>query len=70
MADVKPRKGGKYSLYCYACKSWIPNTANHEMKREGYYSHSHGCYMGKDGKLYDRESGNAVPDEGGAVESD
>lgn len=43
MTDVRLKKGGPYSLYCYDCKRWIPNTANHEMRREGSYSHKHIC---------------------------
>ena len=48
--DVRPRKGGPYSLYCYGCGRWIPNTANHEMMKEGVFSHSHICYE-KDGEI-------------------
>jgi hypothetical protein len=51
VADVRPRKGGPYSLYCYDCKRWIPNTANHEMQKEGAYAHSHFCFRGKNGKI-------------------
>lgn len=40
---VLPRKGGRYSLFCYTCRRWIPNMANYEMAKEGYYSHSHFC---------------------------
>ena len=43
MSDVRPRKGGQYSLYCYDCGEWVPNTANAEMSKEGCYSHSHWC---------------------------
>jgi hypothetical protein len=41
--NVKPREGGKYSLYCYDCDTWVPNTANHEMRKEGVIAHSHIC---------------------------
>lgn len=44
---VKPRFGGPFSLYCYACNVWVPNTANYEMRKEGCYSHSHFCFDGK-----------------------
>lgn len=47
MSDVRPREGGRYSLYCYDCNRWIPNTANHEMHKEGVYAHSHVCVNGK-----------------------
>lgn len=40
---VQPREGGPYSLYCYDCGEWVPNTANHEMTKEGCFSHSHWC---------------------------
>lgn len=40
---VQPRKGGGYSLYCFDCGTWVPNTANYEMKREGAFAHSHAC---------------------------
>jgi len=40
---VQPREGGPYSLYCYDCGEWVPNTANHEMAKEGCFSHSHWC---------------------------
>lgn len=49
MSNVKPRKGGPYSLYCYDCNRWIPNTANHEMQKEGVFSHGHVCIT-KNGK--------------------
>lgn len=44
MSDVRPREGGPYSLFCYDCGRWIPNTASHEMKKDGIYSHSHACH--------------------------
>lgn len=43
MPKVKPREGGPYSLFCYGCDKWVPNTANHEMIKEGCYAHSHSC---------------------------
>lgn len=43
MSNVKPREGGPYSLYCYDCGEWVPNTANAEMGKEGCYAHSHWC---------------------------
>ena len=34
----------RYShLWCFDCDKRIDNTANHEMRREGVYSHSHSC---------------------------
>ncbi len=40
---VRPREGGPLSLYCHRCRCWVPDTANAEMKKEGYYAHSHIC---------------------------
>lgn len=40
---VLPREGGKTSLFCYDCNTWIENTANYEMRKEGYFAHSHVC---------------------------
>lgn len=48
LSDVRPREGGPYSLFCHTCRRWIPNTANHEMRKEGAYAHSHLCFE-KDG---------------------
>ena len=42
--NVIPCKGGAYSLYCTNCGRWIPNTANHEMRKEGCFAHSHICF--------------------------
>lgn len=41
--DVIPVHGGKRSLYCPKCRVFVCDTANYEMKREGFYSHSHIC---------------------------
>jgi len=49
-SDVRPREGGPYSLFCYTCKRWIPNTANYEVSREGGFAHNHFCYE-DDGKV-------------------
>ena len=49
--DVKTREGGRYSLFCYNCRRWIPNTANYEMRKEGAYSHSHACSKLEDGSI-------------------
>lgn len=46
MSNVHPRTGGPYSLFCDACGCWVPNTANHEMKKEGFYAYSHNCQNG------------------------
>ena len=40
---VQPKEGGPYSLFCTDCKTWVPNTANAEMRKEGCFSHSHIC---------------------------
>ena len=46
MSNVKPRAGGPYSLFCSDCGCWVPNLANYEMLKEGYYTHHHTCYNG------------------------
>lgn len=43
---VQPKTGGPYSLFCNLCNCWVPNTANHEMRKEGFYAHSHSCSNG------------------------
>ena len=40
---VELRKGGPYSLFCTECHMWVLNTANYEMKKEGFFAHSHVC---------------------------
>lgn len=40
---VIPKKGGPYSLFCTDCLVWVANTANDEMRKEGFYAHSHIC---------------------------
>lgn len=49
-SKVRPREGGPYSLFCYTCRRWIPNTANHEMRKEGYFAYDHSCYE-ENGKI-------------------
>ena len=51
MSDVRPRDGGRYSLFCYDCRRWIPNTANHEMRKEGAYAYSHVCFTDSEGNV-------------------
>ena len=34
------------NLFCDECGCWVPNTANHEMRKEGVYAYSHHCYNG------------------------
>ena len=40
---VIPKNGGPYSLFCTDCLVWVANTANVEMRKEGFYAHSHIC---------------------------
>ncbi len=40
---VYPRDNGPYTLYCFDCGKWVPNTANTEMQKEGMFAHSHAC---------------------------
>jgi hypothetical protein len=57
MMETSP---GHCQQYCKTCDSWVPNTANHEMRREGYFSHSHSCRKNKaTGEIEGRESGGA-----------
>ena len=52
---VRPREGGPLSLYCLRCRCWVPDTASAEMKKEGYYSHSHVCGDMTHGEIPDEE---------------
>jgi len=46
---VIPKKGGPWSLFCTDCRTWTPNTANAEMRKEGFYASSHVCgYLQRD----------------------
>lgn len=62
---VLPRKDGKYSLFCYTCRRWIPNTANYEMAKEGYYSHYHFCK--RENGIVTVYSEEGVPEEEGIL---
>ena len=53
---VRPREGGPLSLYCLRCRCWVPDTASAEMKKEGYYAHSHVCGDMTHGEIPDEES--------------
>ena len=48
---VVQRPDGK--LYCMKCRCLVPDTANHEMKREGFFAHSHVCGVRAPGEVYD-----------------
>lgn len=52
---VIPKEGGPYSLFCTDCHKWIPNTANYEMKKEGFFAHSHICKLKQDDEIDDSE---------------
>ena len=52
---VIPKDGGPYSLFCTNCQKWIPNTANYEMKKEGFFAHSHICGLEQDNEINDDE---------------
>lgn len=52
---VRPREGGPLSLYCQRCHCWVPNTASEEMRKEGYYAHSHICGDLTHGEIPDQE---------------
>lgn len=51
LPTVYMREDGK--LYCRQCRCTVPNTANHEMRREGVYAHSHVCGIRAEGEVYD-----------------
>jgi len=51
LPTVYMREDGK--LYCQACHCTVPNTANYEMKKEGFFSHSHICGFRAEGEVYD-----------------
>lgn len=51
LPTVYMREDGK--LYCRECRCTVPNTANHEMRREGAYAHSHVCGIRAEGEVYD-----------------
>lgn len=63
--NVAPKEGGPYSLYCETCHSWVPNTANSEMKKEGCFAHSHSCTKYKDGTI-DIFGEKGIPEESGS----
>ncbi len=62
MSNVIQKSGGPYSLFCTECGCWVPNTANHEMKKEGFYACSHYCENGicdmKNGEIKAKEDNN------------
>lgn len=41
------------SLYCTKCHCQVPNTANHEMRKEGAYAHSHICGIKSRDEVYE-----------------
>ena len=41
LMDVRDRPDG--TLYCAECGQEVSNTANHEMRKEGVFSHDHWC---------------------------
>lgn len=49
------KPGGPWSLYCTECHMWFPNTANHEMKKEGVIAHSHCCGVKRPEEISDTE---------------
>lgn len=52
---VMPKKDGPWSLFCTDCRVWTPNTANYEMKREGFYAHSHMCGIVQKDEIRDED---------------
>lgn len=41
------------SLYCTKCRCIVSNTANHEMRKEGFFAHSHVCGIRAAGEVYE-----------------
>lgn len=52
LPTVYMREDGK--LYCRKCHCTVPNTANTEMRKEGFYAHSHICGVRGSGEIYDQ----------------
>lgn len=52
---VIPKSGGPWSLFCTDCGVWTPNTANYEMKKEGFYAHSHSCNRMTEDDISDKD---------------
>lgn len=52
---VTPKSGGPWSLFCTDCGVWTPNTANFEMKREGFFAHSHCCDRMTEDEISDKD---------------
>lgn len=42
-------------LYCAKCKCFVPDTANHEMRKEGFFAHSHVCGIHAAGEVYEKD---------------
>ena len=65
-SNVIVKNGGPFSLYCTSCKRWVPNTANAEMKKEGFFANAHFCVDGKpiddDGSVADTHGRRAWDD--------
>ena len=51
LPTVYMRPDGK--LYCQKCHCTVPNTASVEIRKEGYYAHSHVCGFRGEGEVYD-----------------
>lgn len=43
-------------LYCEKCHCFVPNTANHEMRKERCCAHSHICGVRAEGEIYEEET--------------
>lgn len=52
---VIQKKGGPRSLYCTRCHVWFANTANFEMRKEGYIAYSHTCGVKRADEISDEE---------------
>jgi len=52
---VMPKKGGPWSLFCTDCGVWTPNTANAEMRKEGFFASSHVCGIVQKDEIRDED---------------
>lgn len=64
---VIQKAGGPWSLYCTKCHRWFPNTANTEMKKEGFIAHSHDCDVKAPEEVSDEEWAVRQKDESDAA---
>lgn len=57
---VIPKSGGPWSLFCTDCGVWTPNTANSEMRKEGFFASSHCCGVIQKDEIRDEDFRNRL----------